>query len=181
MVGRLGWVALGATLLFGCAGPLPLKIIDPTESMLVVNMVTSACMPLRGEFTIDGITSVHGLFVKPDCPTPGMTMTNCYRPPEGHPQCPYSCPELTYWQNVNGTTLMHRFRFPVADDGTNSGPMTVVFHLRLWTLYDALITDEDISVEMPVLDAHGKGYFHEGFVQLIRRDQVMAALGELCY
>jgi len=84
-------------------------------------------MPLRGEFTVDGVTSVYGLFVEPDCPTPGMTTTNCYRPPEGHPQCPFSCPEIIYWQNVNGTAEMHRFKFRVADDMTTEVTLTIYY------------------------------------------------------
>jgi hypothetical protein len=181
MVARFGLVGTSAALLVACHGPIgPVKNVDPTQSTLYVNTVTLACVPLRAEFTVDGATSVRGLYVEPDCPSPGTTVANCYQPPEGHEPCPFSCPQVTYWKTGSGTAPMHRFQFPIADDGTNSGSMTVVFHLRLATLDGELVSARDVSAESPVIAAHGAGYFHEGAVEVVLEPDVHAALGETC-
>ena len=72
-------------------------------------------------------------------------MADCYEPPGGHDQCSFSCPQSTYWKGGGGTAPMHRFQFSVVDDGTNSGPISEVIHLKLSTLDDTVVSDQDWS------------------------------------
>src|SRR6267154_1571804 len=148
-----------ALLLAACNGGLPGEgtLPPPKESTLYIHTVTYACVPLRAELTIDGQTHVRGLFIQPNCPSPGVSLTDCYHPPAQHPQCPFSCPELTPWENdppVGGTAPMHRFRSVVADDGTVSDPLTKVVHLKVSTLDDVLIWEGVQSASLPVMPDH---------------------------
>jgi hypothetical protein len=148
-----------------------------------VQTVTYACVPLRAEFTIDGETYVRGLYIEPDCPSPDAGLADCYQPPAGHPQCPFSCPELTEWKSdppKGGTAPMHVFGFPVADDGTQSGSLTVVVHLTLSTLDGTLIWDGDESEDLAPLADHRAGYFHSGLIEFNLVAPVFDALGRNC-
>jgi len=150
------------------------------SSDLSVQTVTYACVPLRGEFTIQGATYVRGLFIEPNCPSPGNLTSDCYRPPAGQPPCPFSCPELTYWKSDNGTAPMHRFGFPLVDDGTNSGPMTATVHFKLSTLDDTLIWEGDQSEDLPPSGSQKTGYFHSGLMEVRLDLFVWQVLGQNC-
>lgn len=180
MLNRVGLAFVGCALAlhnWGCMPNAEGHWDPPSSSELDLQTVTYACVPLRAEFTVDGTTYVRGLFIEPSCPTRVDQTTDCYVPPTNHDPCLFSCPQLTEWKMLNGTAPMHSFTFPIADDGTNSGPMTATVHLRLSTLDDTLIWDGDQSEELPPLSDHRAGYFHKGLMQMRLDTFVWQVLG----
>jgi hypothetical protein len=159
---------------------VPARVPPPTVSELLLQVVTIACEPLRAEITVEGVQSIHGLFVAPDCPSPERPTADCYRPAAEHPPCSFSCSTLTYWKQGGGTTLMHTFKFPLADDGTNSGLMTATVHLRVSTLNDTLIWEGDQSEDLAPLPDHRAGYFHRGLMEVRLDEAVFKVLSRQC-
>jgi hypothetical protein len=180
MVG--GWFK-GAVLLVAvtsCTGLPGPPGPPPMQSQLALQVVTYACVPLRGEFTVDGTTYVRGLSLEPTCPSPEQLTSDCYRPSTEQPRCPFSCPELTYWKGVNGTAPMHRFSFSIEDDGSHSGALGVTIHLTLSTLDDTLIWEGDQSEDLTPLLDHRAGYFHSGLMEMRLDEIVWRVLGKNC-
>jgi hypothetical protein len=135
---------------------------------------------LRAEFTIDGQAQVRGLYLRPDCPPPDTELADCYDPPGDHPQCLAKCDALSTWKHLGGSAPMHVFKFPLLDDGGNSGPLVETVHLTLSTLDGSLVWDGEQTENLAPLPDNRVGTFHNGLMEFELTRSVLAVLGQTC-